>query len=50
MLSPTLVARNRDTFILDDAPESTVELARHRAESALEDLDLGDRQGCEDAT
>ena len=42
MLSPTLVALNRDAFIHDDTHESTVELANHRAESALEDLDLGD--------
>ena len=44
MLPPTLVALNRDAFVHDDTPESTVELIRHRAESALEDLDLGDDQ------
>jgi hypothetical protein len=42
MLSPTLVALNRDTFLTDAALETTVDLAAHRAESPLEDLDLGD--------
>ena len=40
MLSPRLVALNRDAFVFDQALETTVELADHRAESDLADLDL----------
>jgi hypothetical protein len=42
MLSPTLVALHRDAFLHDDTHESTVDLAAHRSETALEELDLGD--------
>ncbi len=42
MLSPTLVALNRDAFILDDGIETTVTLAENRADSSLAHLDLGD--------
>jgi hypothetical protein len=42
MLSPNLVALNRDAFVLDDEHETTVELQAHRSESDLADLDLGD--------
>jgi hypothetical protein len=42
MLSPTLVALNRDVFVLDAEHETTVELQAHRGESDLADLDLGD--------
>lgn len=42
MLSPRLVALNRDAFVIDDGPKSTVDLAAHRGESGLADLDLGD--------
>jgi hypothetical protein len=42
MLSPTLVALNRDTFLTDTAVETTVDLDAHHAEAALDDLDLGD--------
>ena len=39
---PRLSALHRDTFVIDDPLETTVELAAHRAESDLADLDLGD--------
>ena len=42
MLSPRLVELNRDAFVSDDATQSTVDLAAHRGESGLDDLDLGD--------
>jgi hypothetical protein len=42
MLSPRLAALHRDTFVIDEPAETTVELAAHRAESDLADLDLGD--------
>ncbi|MGA2015216.1 MAG: hypothetical protein ABSH51_32460, partial [Solirubrobacteraceae bacterium] len=42
MLSPRLAALHRDTFVLDEPLETTVQLAAHRAESDLADLDLGD--------
>ena len=42
MLSPRLAALHRDTFVYDEPLETTVELAAHRAESDLADLDLGD--------
>jgi hypothetical protein len=42
MLSPRLVELNRDAFVSDDATQSTVDLAAHRAESGLDELDLGD--------
>jgi hypothetical protein len=42
MLSPRLVALNCDAFVSDDATQSTVDLAAHRGESGLDDLDLGD--------
>lgn len=44
MLSPTLVALNRDAFVLDGAHATTVELQVHRGESDLEDLDLGEEE------
>ena len=42
MLSPRLATLHRDTFVFDEPLETTVELAAHRAESDLADLDLGD--------
>ena len=42
MLSPTLVALNRDAFVLDDGIETTVALAEHRGDSTLAHVDLGD--------
>ena len=40
MLSPRLVELHRDAFVVDDAPQSTVDLTAHRGESSLEELDL----------
>ena len=42
ILSPRLIALNRDAFVLDAAIESTVDLDAHRADSDLDELDLGD--------
>jgi len=42
MLSPRLAALHHDTFVLDKPVETTVELAAHRSESDLADLDLPD--------
>jgi hypothetical protein len=42
MLSPRLAALHRDAFVFDEPLETTVELAAHRGESDLADLDLGD--------
>jgi hypothetical protein len=43
MLSPRLVELHRDAFVLDDGPQSSVDLAAHRGESSLEELDLGEQ-------
>ena len=43
MLSPRLVDLHRAAFVIDDGPESSVNLAAHRADSSLEDLDFGER-------
>jgi hypothetical protein len=40
MLSPALVALNRDAFVIQDECETTVDLAGRDAASSLEDLDL----------
>lgn len=40
MLSPRLALLHRGAFITDEPIETTVELAAHRAESDLIDLDL----------
>jgi hypothetical protein len=42
MLSPRLAALHRHTFVYDEAVQTTVELAAHRCESDLADLDLGE--------
>ena len=42
MLSPALVALNRDVFVIQDECETTVDLAGRDAASSLEDLDLGE--------
>ena len=42
MLSPRLAALHADGFVADGAADTTVDLARHRGESTLNDLDLGD--------
>ena len=43
MLSPRLVELHRDAFVIDDSPQSTVDLTAHRGESSLEALDIGDQ-------
>jgi len=42
ILSPALIALNRDAFILDESAETTVDLQGHRASSDLDGLALGD--------
>ena len=42
MLSPRLAELHRDSFLLEDGSQSTVDLATHRGESSLEDLSLGE--------
>jgi hypothetical protein len=49
MLSPTLVALNRDAFVIDDGVETTVDLDGHRAASDLDELALGDEPEAGDA-
>lgn len=44
MLSPALREANRDAFVTD-ARDQTVDLQAHRADSRLDDLDLGDSAG-----
>jgi hypothetical protein len=38
MLSPALVALNRDAFVVDESAETTVDLDGHRAPSDLDEL------------
>ena len=40
ILSPRLVELNKDAFVFDRGIESNVDLAAHRADSDLDDLDL----------
>jgi hypothetical protein len=42
MLSPALLALNRDAFVIDQSFESTVDLDGHRAASDLDELALDD--------
>ena len=42
MLSPALVALNRDAFVIDQHLESTVDLDGHRAPSDLDELGLAE--------
>ena len=42
MLSPRLAALNAEAFLEDNATDTTVDLAAHRGESSLDELDLGD--------
>jgi hypothetical protein len=42
MLSPSLVALNRDAFVVDEGVETTVDLDGHRAPSDLDELALGE--------
>ena len=41
MLSPALAELNRDAFVIDEA-HTSVDLDKHRGESRLEDLELGE--------
>ena len=45
MLSPALVALNRDAFVIDESVETTVDLDGHRAASDLDELALDDEPG-----
>jgi hypothetical protein len=49
MLSPALVERNRDAFMVDDTVETTVDLDGHRAAPDLEQLALDDEPDSEAA-
>jgi hypothetical protein len=49
MLSPALVALNRDAFVVDQHVETTVDLDRHRAASDLDELGLGHEPDAEAA-
>ena len=49
MLSPALVALNRDAFVVDNSVESTVDLDGHRAASELDELALDDEPDAEAA-
>ena len=49
MLSPALVALNRDAFVLDERVETTVDLDGHRAASDLDELALDDEPDAEAA-
>ena len=42
ILSPRLVELNKDAFVFDGGIESSVDLDAHRADSDLDELDLGD--------
>ncbi len=42
MLSPALVELNREAFVVDDSPETTVDLDGHRAACDLDELALDD--------
>jgi hypothetical protein len=42
MLSPALVALNRDAFVIDQSVETSVDLDGHRAPSDLDELALGE--------
>jgi hypothetical protein len=49
MLSPRLVALNRDAFVVDERVVTTVDLDGHRAASDLEDVALDDEPDAEAA-
>jgi hypothetical protein len=42
IISPRLVELNKDAFVFDAGVDSSVDLAAHRADSDLDDIDLGD--------
>ncbi|MBV9197988.1 MAG: hypothetical protein JO168_27980 [Solirubrobacterales bacterium] len=41
ILPPTLVELNRDAFLPDPTPETSVDPDQHRGDSSLEDINLG---------
>jgi len=47
MLSPALVALNRDSFVLDERIETTVDLEAHRVSSDLDELALDEEPDAE---
>jgi hypothetical protein len=49
MLSPALVALNRDGFVVNESAETTVDLEGHRAPSGLDELGLDDEPDTEAA-
>ncbi len=49
MLSPALVALNRDGFVGAEGADTTVDLDGHRAASNLDELALDDEPGAEAA-
>jgi hypothetical protein len=49
MLSPALVALNLDAFVVNESPETTVDLDGHRAASDLDELGLNDEPDAEAA-
>ena len=49
MLSPSLVALNRDAFVVNQSTETTVDLDGHRAASDLDELDLDEELDAEGA-
>jgi hypothetical protein len=49
MLSPALVALNREAFVVEERVESTVDLEGHHATSDLDALALGDEHEAEPA-
>ena len=49
MLSPALVALNRDAFVIEGDAETTVDLDGHRAASDLDELALDDEPDAEAA-
>jgi hypothetical protein len=49
MLSPALVALNRDAFVVNESAETTVDLDGHRASSDLDELALDEARDAEPA-
>ncbi len=49
MLSPALVELNRDAFVVNDSPKTTVDLDGHRAASDLEEFALDDEPNADAA-
>jgi hypothetical protein len=47
MLSPGLAALNRDSFVANESPETTVDLDGHRAPFQLDELALDDEPDAE---